>query len=77
MHRSAFLNSVLDQSGQLRAPAALPPKKEPSVLIGWAPESVCTLWRREKFCPTGNRTQAIARPTELIEVRNKHKESAI
>jgi hypothetical protein len=44
----------MDVSGQLRAPAALPPGKEPPVPIGQeaecAPESVWTLWRRENSC---------------------------
>jgi hypothetical protein len=41
----------LEVSGQLRAPAALPPAVEPSVRIGyevgWTPEPVWTIWRRE------------------------------
>jgi hypothetical protein len=43
----------MEVSGQLHAPAALPPGKEPLVPIGWeagwAPESVRTRYRREKF----------------------------
>jgi hypothetical protein len=39
-------------SGQLHAPIALLPEKEPPVPIwqeaGWAPEMVWTLWCREK-----------------------------
>jgi hypothetical protein len=42
-------------NGQLHAPAALPPGKEPPVPIwyevGWAPEPGWTLWRREESCP--------------------------
>jgi hypothetical protein len=38
-------------SGQLHAPAALPPEKEPPVPIryevGWVPEPVWTMWRRK------------------------------
>jgi hypothetical protein len=38
-------------SGQLHAPAALPPGKEPTVPtgqeVGWAPEPILTTWRRE------------------------------
>jgi hypothetical protein len=41
----------MDVSGQLHAPVALPPGKESPVPIGyeagWAPEPVCTTWRRE------------------------------
>jgi hypothetical protein len=41
--------------GQLHAPAALSPGKEPSVPIGqtagWVPEPVWKTWRREKSCP--------------------------
>jgi hypothetical protein len=40
-------------SGQLHAPAALAPGKEPPASIvqetGWAPESFWTLWRRDKI----------------------------
>jgi hypothetical protein len=42
-------------SGQLHSQAALPPGKEPSLLIGyetgWAPESVWMTWRGEKSYP--------------------------
>jgi hypothetical protein len=42
-------------SGQLHAPAVLPPGKEPPVPIGWefglAPEPVWTTWRRENSLP--------------------------
>jgi hypothetical protein len=41
----------LEVSGQLHAPAALPPGKEPRVPIGedvgWTSEPVWTIWRRE------------------------------
>jgi hypothetical protein len=42
----------MEVSGELHAPAALPPEKEPPVSIGqeagWAPKPVWTLWTREK-----------------------------
>jgi hypothetical protein len=42
----------MEMSGQLQAPAALLPEKEPLVPIrleaGWAQEPVWTLWWREK-----------------------------
>jgi hypothetical protein len=49
----------MEVSGQLHAPAALPPWKEHPVPIryeaGWGLESVWTLWRREKyFCRESN-----------------------
>jgi hypothetical protein len=51
----------MELSGQLLAPAALSPEKEPLVPIGWeagwAPEPVWTRWWREKFpAPAGSRT---------------------
>jgi hypothetical protein len=46
---------MLEVSGQLHAPAALPQGKEPSVPIGqevgWAPEPVLTTWRKENSWP--------------------------
>jgi hypothetical protein len=52
---------LLEVSGQLQAPAALPPGKEPPVPIaGRAPEQVWALWSTEKsLAPSGNRTPAI------------------
>jgi hypothetical protein len=42
-------------SGQLHAPVALPPEKEPPVPIGlgagWTLEPVWTMWRREISIP--------------------------
>jgi hypothetical protein len=42
-------------SGQLHSPAALPPGKDPLILIGQeadrAQEPVCKLWTREKSLP--------------------------
>jgi hypothetical protein len=68
----------MEVSGQLQAPAALPPGKEPPVPFGeeagWAPEPVWTQWWREKFpAPAGNWAPVIrsssplpvAVPTEL------------
>jgi hypothetical protein len=53
----------MEESGQLHNPAALPSRKEPPVSIGeeagCAPESVWTLWRREKSFTTGNRTRTV------------------
>jgi hypothetical protein len=53
----------MEVSGQLHAPAALPPGKWHPVHIsheaGWAPEPVCTLLRREKSYPAVNRTRAV------------------
>jgi len=51
----------MEVSGQLHAPAALLPVKEPMVLIveeaGWAPEPFWTRWWREKFsASTGSQT---------------------
>jgi hypothetical protein len=48
----------MEVSGQLNAPAALLPGKQPLVPIGyyarWAPEPVWTRWWREKFsAPSG------------------------
>jgi hypothetical protein len=56
--------------------AALPPEKEPIVLIiweaGWSPEPVCMLWRGENsVTPAGNRflaVQPVAIQTELSRV---------
>jgi hypothetical protein len=53
VYRSTFYltSALLEVTGQLHAPAALPPGKEPPVTIGkeagWAPEPVWTTWRRE------------------------------
>jgi hypothetical protein len=42
----------MEVNGQLHASVTLPPEKELPVLIvqkvGWGPESVLTLWKREK-----------------------------
>jgi hypothetical protein len=67
----------MEMSGEHHAPTALPPKKELSVPFGWetsrAPESIWTLWRREKSCIAGNRTQHVAVPipdnyTKLLQI---------
>jgi hypothetical protein len=50
----------MELSGQLHAPAALLPGKEPLVPIGWwAPEPVWTTWKKEKTCISGNRSRAV------------------
>jgi hypothetical protein len=55
MYRPTFSCSrhYLEVSGQLHAPAALPPGKEPPVPIGletgWAPEPVWTTWRENSW----------------------------
>jgi hypothetical protein len=54
----------MEVSGQFHAPASLPPGKEPSVPTvsesGWAPETVWTLWNREKsLSPAGSRIPAV------------------
>jgi hypothetical protein len=53
----------MEVSGQLHAPAALLPGKEPSEPIGqeagWTQEAFWTLWRREKSYTAGNRTQVV------------------
>jgi hypothetical protein len=45
----------MEVSGQLHAPAAKPPGKNPSVPIGeepvWAPKSILALWSRKNFLP--------------------------
>jgi hypothetical protein len=52
----------MEVSGKFHAPAALFIGKEPPVPItlkvGWPPEPVWTLWRKEKKCSAGYRTQA-------------------
>jgi hypothetical protein len=51
---------------QLHAPAALPPEKEPLVLIGleaeWAPGPVWTTWRKVLTLP-GLELRPLGRPT--------------
>jgi hypothetical protein len=63
----------MEITGQFNAPTALPPGKGPQNpldrKLGGPPESVLTLWRIEKFCTAGNRTQAVqsvAMPTPRL-----------
>jgi hypothetical protein len=54
----------MEVSGQLQAPGALPPEKEPPVPIGydarWAPVQIWTRWRIEKLSAlAGNRTPIV------------------
>jgi hypothetical protein len=63
----------MEVSGQLHAPDALPPRKDPQApigwLIGWASELAWTMWSTEKsLAPPGNGTpvvQRVAIPTEM------------
>jgi len=64
----------MEVSGQLHAPAALPPRKKPLVPIGQGaelrPEPVWTgWWRRGKFSPTaGNLTSDHPAPSPALVV---------
>jgi hypothetical protein len=68
-------------SGQLHAPAALPPGKEPPVPngyeAGWAAEPVWNSWRGEKSCPYTDSNldpsaiQPVAVPTALSRLPQK------
>jgi hypothetical protein len=53
----------MEVSGQLHAPAALPPGKPPvpsGYEAGWAPEPVWALWSGEKaLAPARNRIPAV------------------
>jgi hypothetical protein len=61
-------------SGQRRAPASLPPGKEPVTIVeeaGWAPEPVWT--NAEYLAPTGIRTpDRPARSESLCRLRYPH-----
>jgi hypothetical protein len=79
MYRSTYSSPRYSSevTGQLHAPAALPPGKGPPVAIGleagWAPEPFWTTWRGENLTPTGTRTpnlrpsspEPVAKPTVL------------
>jgi hypothetical protein len=64
----------MEVSGQLHAPAALPPGKDHPVPIwwkaGWAPEPIWTQqWRREKFpAHAGTRTPIVQSPYRLVTI---------
>jgi hypothetical protein len=66
MWNCSYSSTIFDLSntwrwGQLHALAALPSGKEPSgvLWIGRCPESVWTLWRREKSYTAGNRNRFV------------------
>jgi len=60
-------------SGQLHAPAALPPGKKPLVPTGyeaeWIPEPVWTQWRREKFLGTALRRALLSFTSSVFKMR--------
>jgi hypothetical protein len=62
LQHSSFRH-YMEPSGQLQAPAALPPDKLPPLPIGyddgWAPELVWTLWRKDKISHARNQTRAV------------------
>jgi hypothetical protein len=54
----------MEVSGKLYAPGASPPEKNPPVIfgqeVGWAPQAVWTMWRREISPDTaGTRAQVV------------------
>jgi hypothetical protein len=49
MQLHSFLILALDGSGQLDAPAAVTPGKEPQHPLNTAPQPVYTFWRKEKY----------------------------
>jgi hypothetical protein len=61
MYRSTYSwrRHYLEVSGQLHAPVALPPGKEPSVPVrygtGWAPKPAWTTWRKKNLASTETR----------------------
>jgi hypothetical protein len=56
----------MEISGQLHAPAALPPVQT-ELWVGWVPEPVWTRWRRRKApAPAGNRKSNRARPPRRL-----------
>jgi hypothetical protein len=56
----------MEVSGQLHAPAALPPGKEPSVPIeyevGWTPDPVLTTWGSENSCSHSHSDPLVVQP---------------
>jgi hypothetical protein len=68
----------LEVSGQLHAPAALPPGKESPVPIGFeegqAPEPVWMMWRGEKSCPY---RESNSNPLAIQPVASRHTDCGI
>jgi hypothetical protein len=60
----------MEVSGQIHAPVALPPRKEPHMPIGWVGSrvGVDTVEYRHISCPSGNQTPAVQPVAILIEV---------
>jgi hypothetical protein len=56
----------MEVSGQFHEPAALSPRKGPSVLIGseagWSPDPVWSRWRREKYSAPAGKGAPIVQP---------------
>jgi hypothetical protein len=64
-----FLTSALvEVNGQLHAPAALPPGKDPTISIaseaGWPPQPIWALWRSKNLLPyrDSNSEPLVAQP---------------
>jgi hypothetical protein len=70
----------MEVSGQLHAPVALPPEKEPLVAIGqeagWTPESFWTRWWTEKF-PAPARRESNPRTPIVQPVAQRYTDWAI
>jgi hypothetical protein len=79
MYRSTFSwpRHYLEMSGELHAPAALPPGKEHPVHIGeevgWTPEPVWTTWRRENSWPyKDSKSDLLGRPARSQSLYRLH-----
>jgi hypothetical protein len=63
----------MEARGQLHAPAALPPEKEPAVPIGyevgWTPEPVWTTWRKKILDP---HRDSISNPSVVQPVASRY-----